>query len=135
MNITYDDLKKCRDAKKEIRELENRIIERRSSIERMTPIITGMPKTKNGGNSIEDGVIKLVDEAMQWEEKVEERRQLIQRVHEAIFQLSGQQQRILTLRYIDAYTWDRISSLMSYDRRWCTRLHKRALNELGIRDA
>jgi len=74
------------------------------------------------------------------EEHQEQRAELIkakriaERLEKAISDLPGIERTIIEQRYIEPKPrpWERIAEFVGYDRRWCLRLHSRALRSVAV---
>lgn len=103
----------------------------RSRATKITPTYSGLPKG-GGGDRIQtavDNICRLEDEI-----NAEIDRLIITRVeiNEAIAKVEDERLReVLTLRYIQGKSWEWIAVEMHYNYRWVTKLHGKALSEIG----
>ena len=121
-------LQRAWNIEKEIRDLCDRKKKVFEDLTRATPSYDA----KTGGSSTDscDGkYMKLVEYAKRIEEKTDLLYDIKCEIDEAIEQVSDARlRRLLKLRYIDFYTWEKIAEKMNYDLRWVHRLHGKALN-------
>lgn len=103
----------------------------RSRATKITPTYSGLPKG-GGGDRIQtavDNICRLEDEI-----NAEIDRLIITRaeINEAIAKVEDERLReVLTLRYIQGKSWEWIAVEMHYNYRWVTKLHGKALSEIG----
>lgn len=80
--------------------------------------------------TMEDTYVKLIEYAKRIEEKSSRLIELKIKISEQIDEVETPQSRkLLRLRYVMGFKWDKISELMNYDQRWVYRLHGQALKE------
>ncbi len=90
----------------------------------------GMPGAQHRDSSVERYACKLVDLAREIDRRIDEYVDLTRVIEAQIAALpDGRHRDILTWRYVNDWSWDRISEAMSYDMRWVFRLHGCALSE------
>ena len=93
---------------------------------------TRTPHASSGkGKTMEDVVCKHIELEELYVEKLAEKNDQLLRVEQAVESLPDAAERlVLRLRYIDGYSWDRISQEMAYSVRSVYRLHGLALLHL-----
>lgn len=104
-----------------------------SRLTRMTASISGMPQGVGESDKLTDGVSKLVELDNEIDARVDVLVKLRREIEGKIGSLdSDTQRRLLTLRYINGMTWERVSVEMRFDLRWVYRVHGIALANLTI---
>ena len=104
-----------------------------SRLTRMTSSISGMPHGGGESDKLTDGVGKLVELDAEIDSKVGGLVALRREIEGHIAALdSDAQRRLLTLRYINGMTWERVAVEMGYERRQICRIHGYALMSLNV---
>lgn len=81
--------------------------------------------------SLEDLIIKFLDYKTKLQKQIEKSRKEVEDILEVIDKLEDARFRtLLVMRYIRHMKWDEIAKAMSFDIRWATRLHLKALREI-----
>jgi hypothetical protein len=98
---------------------------------RRTTVYRDMP---GGGrrcaSSCEEYVCKIVDLERELDRRIDEYVDLTREIEGLIANVPDDRHRdILTWRYVNGWSWERIAEAMHYDRVWIWRLHGRALAE------
>ena len=123
-------LQRAWNIEKEIRDLCDRKKKVFEDLTRATPSYDA----KAGSSSADSGdgkYMKLVEYARRIEEKTDLLYDIKCEIDEAIESVpDARLRRLLKLRYIDFYTWEKIAEKMNYDLRWVHRLHKKALQTI-----
>lgn len=103
---------------------------------KMTATLTGMPRGGGGSDTMTAGVAKLIDLDNEIDRQVDALVDMRREIEGHINSISDDRyKRLLTLRYLDGMTWDRVGLEMGYERRQVTRLHGFALMDIKIPDA
>lgn len=91
------------------------------------PEIDGMPRGSSAADPVagyvekREHLFRLIDEA------IDEKAAALRRIRKEINKLSQQEETLLTLRYIDGFTFERVAEEMCYSWRHTLRLHGQAL--------
>ena len=104
----------------------------RSLCEKVTPSYSGMPQQP--GNSTKDNsYLRLVTMSQKIDREIDRYVDMREEIQTAISMVDDIQLRtLLSLRYINGLTWEKIAVEMNYDYRWILRLHGKALSEIEI---
>ncbi len=133
--LTLNDLKICAGLRREIRDLEEIIIELREKLKSArTSAFSAMPRAPR---SARDTLAPMVEALLELEDMYGKRAsgyyEHIRRVEIAIASLwKVEMRRIMRLKYILGLTWEEIAKKTSYDERWCRELNRRGLKMLGV---
>ncbi len=104
-----------------------------SRAEKITSMVSDMPKGSQQGDSLQRSVEKICELKVSLNQRIDaavEKRKEIETVIETLEDKTLQL--LLRYRYIDGMTWEQITVKMRYDYRWVLRLHGRALERLTI---
>ena len=104
-----------------------------SRAEKITSMVSDMPKGSQQGDSLQRSVEKICELKVSLNQRIDaavEKRKEIETVIETLEDKTLQL--LLRYRYIDGMTWEQIAVKMRYDYRWVLRLHGRALERLTI---
>ena len=104
-----------------------------SRAEKITSMVSEMPKGSQQGDSLQRSVEKICELKVSLNQRIDaavEKRKEIETVIETLEDKTLQL--LLRYRYIDGMTWEQIAVKMRYDYRWVLRLHGRALERLTI---
>ena len=104
-----------------------------SRAEKITSMVSDMPKGSQQGDSLQRSVEKICELKVSLNQRIDaavEKRKEIETVIETLEDKTLQL--LLRYRYIDGMTWEQIAVKMNYDYRWTLRLHGRALTRLTI---
>lgn len=117
---------------RKIDRLEEELDEWQSRAEKITPILSDMPR---GGESA--GFPEIVEKIMGIEEdinrEIEEAQKTKKEILKSVDDMADEKQReILRLRYINGLKWEKIGTRLCMDCRWIMRLHAKALNNLSL---
>ena len=100
---------------------------------KMTATLTGMPRGGGGDDELTAGVSKLIDLDNEIDRQVDALVDMRREIEGHINSISDDRyKRLLTLRYLDGMTWDRVGLEMGMELRWVYRLHGVALTKLTI---
>ena len=130
--ITENELKRFWKLKHKIELLESKIIE----LEKIMVVpgcqqITGMPRGgSDSHDKIANVIARLEDLKMSCMAKLDELVKLWVDIEEAVEQLSFEEQRVISLYYMNCYTWDEVAEVTGMSRRTVFRVHDRALEAL-----
>ena len=97
--------------------------------ENCTSRITGMPKSKNKSISpIADAVCKMVDAEKEIAEEIKRLFSIRDKICRVIDSVEDADcSSVLTKRYLEYKTWEKIADEMHYSKRWVLNTHSRAL--------
>lgn len=100
---------------------------------RMTPVLTPAPGGKGGGGPIERPIEKVIAMEGDINAAIDALIDLRREIQGAIDKVPDENlQLLLTYRYIDGLTWERIAEKMDYSRQWVFRLHGKALQKIEL---
>ena len=130
MNTIIEDLKEIRYLRREIEGDAERIARLQSALE---SVVKPLQRIR-GGRTFEDRlsgkVAKVLDmqEKLLWKVMVCEGR--IEAVEKELDVLPHHMSIVMRMRYFDDMEWLQIAETLHYSMRWCTHLHRRALDRL-----
>lgn len=117
-------------AKNRFKSISDEMIEIRSEATRITPVISDIPSGSHVNDKIALSVEKLDECAKKLEEEAKRMQKAMDDVQNVINSVSNPTYRqVLTYRYINGYTWEKIAVLMYFSYQWVCMIHGRALNE------
>ncbi len=97
---------------------------------RCTPSYSGMPHASGVSNRIEDAVVRLDELSGELAKEIDFYVHLRRLAHEVVRRLPDDRYRdILTLRYLNGYSWGRVAEEMGYESNYIWRVHGHALLE------
>ena len=100
---------------------------------RMTPVLTPVPGGKGGGGPIERPIEKVIAMEGDINAAIDALIDLRREIQGAIDKVPDENlQLLLTYRYIDGLTWERIAEKMDDSRQWVFRLHGKALQKIEL---
>lgn len=112
----------------QIRSLEQRIEELRSSAEKCTGVLDDMPRAAHAGDRVSEAAVKLVTLQNEYANK----KIALEHVRdELIDKLTPTEAEIVELRDIDGLGWDDIAKKTAYCERQCRRLHRSATQKMS----
>ncbi len=126
-------LRRYRESQKVERELVQELEQLRSQAERITPVLSATPGGGGNGQQLPAIVERIEDIRSQMTERIEQGLTARTEIAEAIDQLTDVQElEILRRRYLLGQQWEQIAQEVHLNRRWTTKLHKRAVEKLKI---
>ena len=114
---------------KQIARLRERIQGLEDELTRITPRLDALP----GGatkDKIADGVSQILDLQLELIRAVIRMESERARIEFEIESLPAQQAKVITARYIDGMSWNKVAKETHYDRRWALKIHAAALRRL-----
>lgn len=135
--MTYQEkvkfLKRYKQIDKEINQL---LLEKREIFSlgtKVTPTYSDMPKGTKESDKVQSTVEKLGDLEKRINDKIDEWYEAKLDIEKAIHTVESDKLRLLLrYRYINGWTFEQISVQMSREYRWVRRLHRKAVNLIGI---
>lgn len=121
--------------RKNIKKLEEKLLELESEAKRMTAIYS---KTKSSGKDASkdrmgDVVAKIVDMQNQINNLTIQAYEKVIAIEKAILTLPNRERYLIRLRYIECLSWHEIMDEMHYSWRQVHRIHSDALKELALK--
>lgn len=103
----------------------------RTMAEKTTVDVSRERVSGGSGNSREDIMVKLADLSYEVNGDIDKLIDLKKEIIDTINQVEGGKLRlILEQRYLSGESWDDISFMLNYEKRWVMRLHRKALIEV-----
>ena len=100
---------------------------------KVTPTYSDMPKGMGESDKVQSTVEKLGDLEKRINDKIDEWYEAKLDIEKAIHTVESDKLRLLLrYRYITGWTFEQISVQMSREYRWVRRLHRKAVNLIGI---
>ena len=100
---------------------------------KVTPTYSYMPKGMGESDKVQSTVEKLGDLEKRINDKIDEWYEAKLDIEKAIHTVESDKLRLLLrYRYINGWTFEQISVQMSREYRWVRRLHRKAVNLIGI---
>ena len=126
-------LLRYRESVKDVIELEDRLEVCRT---RATHITAGLSDTPSGGGK-GDGLQRSVEEAAEIEEEIRRAKARAERIYQEIREQvsrveSPTLRSLLTYRYLERKTWEKVALTMGYCTMQIWRLHRQALDEIKM---
>ena len=115
----------------EIKALEQEAEKEKARATTITARYNDIKVQTSNGNNTEDAIVKYIDYIKKIENKIDERYDVKREIFEAISKVDNPTYRtLLTLRYLQFMTWERIAEAIDYESvKWVrTSLHMRALD-------
>ncbi len=126
-------LRRYRDSQKVERELTQELEQLRSQAERITPVLSATPGGGGNGQQLPAIVERIEDIRSQMAERIEKGLAARTEIAAVIDQLTDAQEiEILRRRYLLGQRWEQIAQEVHLNRRWTTKLHKKAVEKLKI---
>ncbi|MCD8087118.1 MAG: hypothetical protein LUE22_00820 [Oscillospiraceae bacterium] len=127
-------LQRYREAGRQAARLEQEIARWKAQSQRLTASYGTAPPGGGNGRSIEAAVTHVDELTRELSAQVEALLALRREVETAISAVEDARHReLLRCRYIDGQTWEQIAEAMAYDIRWIYKLHRSALQEVGVK--
>ena len=99
--------------------------------QKVTQVLTDMPKAQMLSSSLEDTVCKVVDLEREIKEAVSCLGEIRHDIEDKVALVKPTEVRsVLELRYLAFMDWDEVSASMNYTRRWVLKLHSRGLEQV-----
>lgn len=109
------------------------IEEYRTLAEKITPVLSDMPKAQSNGSKVADAAIKIADLQMELQKDLLDLIELKCEIENTIKTVSNPEaQVVLELRYLAFKTWQDIADIMGYQLRNVYIIHEKALNLIKI---
>lgn len=125
-------LMKYQTADKRINDLIEEKERLKAMLERTTPTYS-LTSGGNNNDKLSNGVAKLIELENEINAEIEALYKSRLQIAAAMDKLPDENaKRVLYLRYIQGYRWERVALEMNYDTRWVYRLHGKALYQLDI---
>ena len=125
-------LRRYREAEGITRDLEDQLAELRTRAAKITPAWGDVP-AGGGSDRLQSAVVKLVELEGRIGDHIQEQLSIRQQVVDTIQQVQEPKlRRLLWLRYISGYTWERVAVEMHYSYMQVCRLHGAALNQIVL---
>ena len=100
---------------------------------RITPVLSPVPGGGGSGSPIERPMDKVIAMEGDINAAIDALIDLRREIQGAIDKVPDENlQLLLTYRYIDGLTWERIAEKMDYSRQWILRLHGKALQKIEL---
>ena len=127
------DLLQCRQLRIDINEMEERLFELESSAERITPVLSDMPK---GSSRVTDSRAEIITAILDLEAEINYQvaqshinsAKIENEIH--IKQLTGREATVIRLRYINCLKWPQILEALGCTEQHMHRIHAAALKRL-----
>ena len=104
----------------------------RSLAERITPVLSDMPKG-SGGDRLPRTVEKIIELEQELDAQIDQMIDTRREIEKAVAAVDDQRLRdVLEQHYIRGLTWGDVAQIMKIDTRWVYRLHIKALQKLTI---
>ncbi len=104
----------------------------RSLAERITPVLSDMPKG-SGGDRLPRTVEKIIELEQELDAQIDQMIDTRREIEKAVAAVDDQRLRdVLEQHYIRGLTWEDVAQIMKIDTRWVYRLHIKALQKLTI---
>ena len=99
--------------------------------QKVTQVLTDMPKAQMLSSSLEDTVCKAVDLEREIKEAVSCLGAIRHDIEDKVALVKPTEVRsVLELRYLAFMDWDEVSASMNYTRRWVLKLHSKGLEQV-----
>lgn len=135
MATALDMVLACRDIRREIRQLEDRIADARAAAEMATRLYQHLPGKKSPKtDKMATNVVKLIDMEANL---VEVRLKLLeqqQRADRLLDKLPAQQKKVMQLRYVDGLKWRDVAKRANYGESHCRRIEKAAMRKMSTNE-
>lgn len=127
-------LRRYLDSQKVERELAQELEQLRSQAERITPVLSATPGGGGNGQQLPAIVERIEEIRAKITERIEQGLKARTEIAVVIDQLTDAQElAIMRRRYMLGQRWGEISQEMNLDKRWVTRLHRRAVRKLEVK--
>ena len=128
------DLKRIRELGKTMQIIEEQIAELRSTAERSTTALDGLPRGSSMRSIVEESVVKLLRRVGELQEIELEYLQLKAMLADELFDLDEADACVLSMRYLQCKSYDEIAKELRCSVSNVFRMHRRALRRILTRD-
>ncbi len=105
----------------------------RSLAEKITPVLSDMPKAQTNGSRVADAAVKIADLQMELQTDILDLIKLKEQIEQTIKAVENPEAEVvLELRYLAFKTWQEIADIMGYQIRNVYIIHEKALNLVKI---
>lgn len=130
--MTKKDLQQLYWIKRNIQQLENKLLELETSATRITTQLTKEPRGTSGPeDKLSEIVCKIVEVQEQINEELKKSYDYMAKIEKAIEALPPREAHLIRLRYLELKSWERICVEMNYSWRQIHRIHSDALKLLA----
>lgn len=131
--MTKKDLQQLYWIKRNIQQLENKLLELETSATRITTQLTKEPRsTSSTEDKLAEIVCKIVEVQEQINEELKKSYDYMAKIEKAIEALPPREAHLIRLRYLELKSWESICVEMNYSWRQIHRIHSDALKLLAI---
>lgn len=100
--------------------------------QKVTQVLTDMPKAQMLSSSLEDSVGKVVDLEREIREEITQLGKIRHDIEQKVALVKPSEVRsVLELRYLAFMDWEEVATNMNYSRRWVLRLHSKGLKQVN----
>jgi len=130
--MTKKDLQQLYWIKRNIQQLENKLLELETSATRITTQLTKEPRGTSGPeDKLSEIVCKIVEVQEQINEELKKSYDYMAKIEKAIEALPPREAHLIRLRYLELKSWESICVEMNYSWRQIHRIHSDALKLLA----
>ena len=114
--------------KRNINQLEDRLLELETQATKITSTITDEPKnSSSNGDKISNIVIKIIDVKYKINSQLQRSYQILEEIENTIEKLPERERYLMRSKYIEGKTWEQIAVDMNYSWMHIHRIHSKAL--------
>ena len=100
--------------------------------QKVTQVLTDMPKAQMLSSSLEESVAKVVDLEKEIQESITRLGTLRNEIEQRVALVKPPEVRsVLELRYLAFMDWEEVASSMNYTKRWVLKLHSHGLEQVN----
>ncbi len=100
--------------------------------QKVTQVLTDMPKAQMLSSSLEESVAKVVDLEKEIQESITRLGTLRNEIEQRVALVKPPEVRsVLELRYLAFMDWEEVASSMNYTKRWVLKLHSQGLEQVN----
>lgn len=99
-----------------------------------SPNLDGMPRASGYGDAMVSRVAEIIKLRQLYEKKLHDLSVAMQTIEDTIEGLEPVERMLLRYRYIDGFTWEKVSVAMNYSWRQTHKIHARALDKLAMQE-
>lgn len=129
--MTKKDLQQLYWIKRNIQQLENKLLELETSATRITTQLTEPRSTSSTEDKLAEIVCKIVEVQEQINEELKKSYDYMAKIEKAIEALPPREAHLIRLRYLELKSWESICVEMNYSWRQIHRIHSDALKLLA----
>jgi DNA-directed RNA polymerase specialized sigma subunit len=129
--ITKTDLQSYYWLTRNVKKLEDKLLELETEATRITTRITHQPKSKNGTDKIGGIVAEIIDVQNKINSKLQNAYIIMSKIEQAASRLPEREAYLIRRRYIDCLTWEQIAVDMHYSWQHVHKIHAKALKLLA----